>query len=257
MTILDCESVESTYNSLESILGIGIRDLKVAFKSFNMDSFYAENPHYPDPPENLLLEKIIGRSSTLPAFDQVCWFHLTRTVPTNTFDEGILPLGEQIEKIWVFLYSLIEQDFPQEEWNNFRCDLGNSHSADLYRMKVNDSLHWGPYGVLVKDIAFRAKEVGNHEYFRTPEIVEDICTCFNEKYNLDLQEAFFNNTKPCIVKFIDETPRPDCIEAAMYYLYMMFYGNELSLFCNTCFDGEAAAVPKERILNIKFPSYSQ
>jgi len=56
MTILDCESVESTYRSIESILKVTRGDIERIFRSFDIERFYEDNPHHPDPPEKVLLE---------------------------------------------------------------------------------------------------------------------------------------------------------------------------------------------------------
>ena len=44
--------------------------------------------------------------------DKVCWFHLTRTLPEEGFNEGILPLSKSLEKVWDSLVSLLVQSIP-------------------------------------------------------------------------------------------------------------------------------------------------
>jgi hypothetical protein len=255
MRVLDCESIETTYNSLEGILGIQRDAIDVAFQDLDVERFYRDNPRYPEPPDDLVFSVVTNNAPSPPVFDKVCWFHLTRTAVTNTFEHGILSLGQQIDSIWNFLHTLLDDGFPREEWNDFRRHSGDSHSAYLYRMKVGNPLHWGPYAILVRDVAFKAKEVGNHDYLRAPEVVEDICMCFSEKYGFDLLDVFLKGTKPCIVKFVDNHPRSDCLLAALYYLYSAYHEQELSRYCNTCFDGEGVLIPKERILKIEFLDY--
>ena len=75
-------------------------------------------------------------------------------------------------------------------------------------MKVRNPFHWGPYAMLVKEIAFVTDEVRNHDYLDAPEIVEDICFTFSDKYNFDLLRIFKSNTYPCIVKFIFQELHP-------------------------------------------------
>jgi len=140
----------------------------------------------------------------------------------------------------------------EEEWRRFRKNLGNTEAADLYRMKVNDSRHWGPHGLLVRDVAFHSEQLGNVDYFAAPEIVEDICKCFAHTGRGYLRRAFLENTKPCIVKFFEDTSSPCCLAAALQYLYVMYRQNTLTRGCNACFDGKGMAVPKDRILKIEF-----
>ena len=118
-------------------------------------------------------------------------------------------------------------------------------------MKVSDADHWGPYGVLVRDVAFCPAEIGNHDYLGIPEIIEDISLCFVEQYGFDLRSAFIQNSQPCIVKFIDYTPDPRCLPPALYYLYSRFHGEPLSLSCNTCFDGLGKSVRQKQIQRVE------
>jgi hypothetical protein len=97
-------------------------------------------------------------------YDRTCWFHLTRTITANKFRQGILPLGQRLDAVWDFLYS------------------------------VSDAMHWGPYALLIKDHAFKSEQIGNHDYFDSPEIVEDVCIYFTERHRFDLLAAFKNST---------------------------------------------------------------
>ncbi len=257
MRVLDCESIETTYISLESILGIQRDKIDTAFYSLDIKRFYIDNSDYPEDAKRLVFSVVTNDAPSVPDFDQVCWFHLTRTVETNTFEQGILPLSKQIDSIWDFLYTLVDEGFPKAKWNFFRQALGNDDYAHLYRMKTSDPLHWGPYAILIRDIAFKAEEVGNHDYLHVPEIIEDICQCFFERYRLDLLSVFLRNTRPCIVKFIDDNPRDEYIMKALYYLYTIYRGEEISQYCNTCFDGRGIPVPKEHILRVEFPDYQK
>ena len=85
---------------------------------------------------------------------------------------------------------------------NFKKNMGGHHHAYLYGMKVHGKMHWGPYALLSRDHAFKPGEIGNHDYLGAPEIVEDICLCFSEKFEFDLLGAFMKKTKPCVVKFV-------------------------------------------------------
>ena len=107
--------------------------------------------------------------------------------------------------------------------------------------------------MLVKDIAFRAKEIGNHDYLRLAEIVEDICDGYRDKYGISIHEDVVSSLKPCIVKFrsnfrIDQS----CIEAAIFYVYKRTKGEPLSGDANTCFDAKGNIIPHGDILSIKY-----
>lgn len=255
MAVLDCESIESTYDSIQSIFGISRQSIDQLFENLDVQRFYAENRDYAYDTPHLLLEKISELSSSGVNLDAVCWFHLTRIHPSTTFENGILPLGLQVDAIWDLLRSLVGDRISDDEWKQFRDGMGDSHSAHLYHMKVRDSDYWGPYGVLVRDVALCPSEVGHHDYLGIPEIVEDICLCLAESNEFDLYAAFVENSKPSIVKFIDPNPSIRCLPPAIYYLYARFHKEQLSLSCNTCFDGGAKPVPAEWIQRIDFPHF--
>ncbi len=221
------------------------------FDCVDVERFCQDNPHHPQPPEEFIFSQV-RKVATLPGeYDRTCWFHLTRTEEKNKFEQGILPLGQCIESIWNFLYSLACKRVSLDEWANFRCDMGPNHHANLYEMKVNNSREWGPYAILTRDHAFKSKEIGNHDYLGAPEIVEDICICFREKYDVDLLAEFINKTKRCIVKFYDGA-RDDCVETAVYHLYSVYRGNPCSIGCNGCYDAEGVPVPFEGVLKVEF-----
>jgi hypothetical protein len=119
-------------------------------------------------------------------------------------------------------------------------------------MKVGDSYHWGPYAVLIRDVAFRAHKTRYHDYLHIPEIAEDICMCFEERYSVGLKQAFINSTRPCIVKFWDGELQSSYISPALLCLFDNFHANEFTDMDNMYFDRKARAIPQERILSIEF-----
>ena len=256
MIVLDCESLDSTYDSVQSIFRLTRQAIDRVFATLDVERFYRENRDYPRDAPHLLLEKISAQSSCAIQFDAVCWFHLSRAPSADSFRNGIFPLREQLDAIWDYLRSLVGSVISNEDWNRFRNKMGNSPSADLYHMKVNDAFHWGPYGVLVRDAALRPTQIGNHDYLRIPEIVEDISLCFEEQYGFDLCSAFIQNSQPVIVKFIDKDPHHRCLPPALYYLYSRFHGEALSLACNTCFDGRGERIRADQIRSVEVPNYS-
>jgi hypothetical protein len=254
MKVLDCETTDSTYDSLEQILGTGRSRLESVFEGVDVERFYRDNPRHPQPPEDLIFSEVRKVATLSGNYDRTCWFHLTRTTLTNKFEQGILPLGQCLDSIWDLLYSLARKHVSAEEWDEFRHDMGPHHHAGLYGMKASDPMHWGPYALLTRDHAFNSEEIGNHDYLAAPEIVEDICICLTEKHGFDLLAAFMKKTRPCVVKFFD-APRDGCVQTAVYHLYNAYRGHRCSMQCNTCYDGEGVPVPPERIMRVEFPKY--
>lgn len=166
---------------------------------------YDSNPNFPYPADNLFSKKI-RKMSNIAKFEwsKTCWFHLTRTTPTNQFENGLLPLGENLDYLWDLLFFLQKGFISKSEWSDFRNLLESSSSFDSafqYQLKYNDKIHWGPYGMLIREAAFHSKDIGNYDYLDVPEIIDDICNPFHEKYGYDLLGVFKDATVPCIVKF--------------------------------------------------------
>lgn len=250
LKILDCQSIESTYQSLEDILGIKESHLHKLFDSVDI---YDSSWSYIEPVRRLF--SYVRRETHCKVdFDASCFFHCTRTRSSNTFDEGLLPLDQMIDKIWDFLFDLTEGQVISQQWADFRHSMqsNNSHWADLYRMKLADaSLHGGPHAFLIRETTIKGiKDKHYVNYFRIPEIVEDICYCC--PYNINLRHKFIANTVPCIVKFIDYTDSKTALRTAMIYAYHKYRNLELSLACNGGFSGKGVQVPKDVILKVEF-----
>lgn len=261
MKVLDCETVECIYASAERILGVERSGLDSVLDSIDVKAIYETKPSPCIPPTKYLFSEIVNRISPKSlSFERICWFHLTRTVNGNDFNHGILPLNECIDSIWEFLYALLDGKLSKQEWYNFRSNeitSGKSHWSYLYCLKTADSVHWGPYAQLIRDIAFRSDELHHHDYFRVPEIIEDICIVLQECHGIDLLPIFAEKTRPCIVKFVDDDAKSYCLEAALCHLYHLRKGDSCTPVspCTTGFNGKGKEIPKNRILKIEFPNY--
>ncbi len=256
MTFLDCESIDSTLVSLQSALCLDSHEIKGRLLGCDLDSLLDAKPDIRGP-EQALLDLFPERDRSWP-YSYVCWFHLTRCLPTD-FSEGILPLPKILEKTWTFLEELARSLIPDIDWRDFRsrverAELG--HFSCLYQLKTSNSSQWGPFAVLVRDVAFVPNQVGNHDYLRTPEIVEDICLSFQEAYNVDLLRQFIQATSPYVVKFKDQTVRQDCVGTALCYAYRAVQGKPLSHCESICFDAGGKAIPSDQILDIQVIEYS-
>ena len=127
---------------------------------------------------------------------------------------------------------------------------GCGHSASLYALKVHDRMHWGPYAMLVRESAFCAGDMMNHDYLAAPEIIEDICDCIRRRFGVDLLAQFREASHGCIVKFLGP-PRADVLQAALMYLWAIQHNVGMGFNSNTCFDGEGNVIPPDRIVDIE------
>lgn len=140
-------------------------------------------------------------------------------------------------------------------------DLRADGSRRLYQMKTyNTSIHGGPFGHLVREIAFHARRLSQHDYLDIPEIVEDIGSCFASYFHhrpgVDLNQRFRDATKPCIVKF--QTTIPDdyarhAWPAALLYVYAALHGDAVYYDSLCGYDAKGRLIPAQDILAIMWP----
>jgi hypothetical protein len=182
----------------------------------------------------------------------VHWFHATRVSPDTTFQDGILPLLMVRERIWTFLGSLASEWVTAADWASFRNNMGGS-GAGAYQLKIKRMD--GPYGVLCRDAIFKPEEFSQHDYLNRPEIIEHICTSFEEMFKHSLWHRFVAATKPCIVKFRSSKPRLDAVGKALMYIHKNAKNDGEWLYrCNTCFENEGNVIAPNDILRIDWPS---
>jgi hypothetical protein len=117
MKILDCETSDSIYESMEEVSGIKRARLEAVFDAcdfYDNESDELEHSHM----QRLFSEisKVAGCSLT---YDGACWFHLTRAVAGNRFESGLLPLGPALDLMWDFLGSLAVPAVGAASWNSW------------------------------------------------------------------------------------------------------------------------------------------
>jgi hypothetical protein len=248
--ILDCESQDSTYRSLSNLFGCSKKALVSLLSAIHIDEIYQNVENSPDiAPDEYVFQEAIKKFRVNPVPHYVCWFHLTRTTQSATFAQGILPLGIALGAIWETLSKIFEGTVYHSNLVELKTTgIVNYH----YNLKTPDAFHWGPFAMLVKETAFKASEMGNHDYLRLPEIIEDICNGYYDRFGSHIHEYVVNSLKPCIVKFKSLGRVDDgCIKAALYYLHVCIHKKNLCIDANTCFDGKGKIVPFENIIKIE------
>ena len=250
MLILDCENPASALKSVAEIYGIATPAITAFLKAFDIEEYYEK--HNPDDYGDRVLTTAFEKECHVKPkpLDYVCWFHLTRTLPHNNFSEGILPLPESLEIIWETLFAVFK--------GSSHCkNLADLKSRDLiserYQSRIKHQYLAGPYAVLVRDVAFRIKEIGFHDCLAMPETLTDICDKYQEIYQMSIFAPLQEKLIPCIVKFAsDRKTGRDCIESAMYYLYVLEHNTRLTDSANTCFDGQNEKIPLGQIKSVEF-----
>lgn len=250
MLMLDCENPASALKSVAEIYGLATPEITAFLKTFDIETYYAK--HNPDDyPDCVLTAAFEEKYNVEPQpLDYVCWFHLTRTLPRNNFSAGILPLPESLEIIWETLFAV----FKGSPHCKNLADLKSQDAiSERYESRIKRPYLAGPYAVLVRDVAFRTKEIGFHDCLAMPETLTDICDRYQEIYQMNIFAPLQKKLMPCIVKFAsDRKTGSDCIESAMYYLYVLEHNARLTDSANTCFDGQNEKIPSGQIKSVEF-----
>ena len=246
---LDCENFESTLNCVSEIFHHDRSKILALLRSIDLENIYeSQTPAHP--PDEFLYRAIVAKFGPPKPLNQVCLFHLTSVAPNTTFDGGILPLGESIEILWDTLLKIFIGTKIHKNLTDLRSQGVKDH---LYSLKTPDPFHWGPFAMLVRESAFNPEELGNHDYLRCPEIIEDICNGYEKRYSESIYERVVKNLHPCIVKFRSKKwIDMDLIKVAIYYLHMAVNNSEWDHSANTCFDGKGESVPKSDIIKVEF-----
>jgi hypothetical protein len=250
MTILDCESYDSALISICGVYNIGCArlvdflvktDLEKEYERASLQSEYGDIL-------TSLFESQFGKAQH--RFEGVAWFHLTRVPEGTTFSDGILPLNLALPKIWQAVVSSVSNEQK-------RTRLEKLHSEGVpdfqYNFKNSDKLHFGPHAMLVRESAFHADEMGNHDYLRLPEIVEDICNGYEAQYRESICDEVSQALKKCIVKFFVRDETADAYkEPALKYCWCEANKQPLDTSANSCYDAKGKIIPREEIQKIQF-----
>ena len=247
---LDCASRDSTEASLVRAFGCSADALRQFVADPAHGNYYEE--HWQRLPE---FERwFYGRaceSLGLPQVPvEVCWFHGTRVPEGTTFSEGIVPLGLWLPRLRAsVLATLADEGAKREVSAAFDREGGFGMH---FRNKVRDSLHWGPFAILVREVADYASSIGQHDYLGMPEIIEDLCEDVRLASGLDLIAAFEKAWKPAMVKFVAPAGESGeyALATALCYLRECALTGGPGHGAVWCFDASNQAIPAERVLSI-------
>ena len=248
---LDCGSFDSALNSLVSIFGCTPELLREFLSNSEIDQYFENNPQLNVCFKEYIYEIVLEHIGEPQMPDLVTWFHTTRVPAITNFEEGILPLSKILPKLKTMLIDLIDDDLLKEQFS--KALVENEINDFHYSNKTNNMMHWGPYAILVRNVAFQAKELGQHDYLDMPEIIEDICNGFKNISGIDLFEQFRGKLKPAIVKFtsINETEE-DCIATALCYVRSSIMQGKVDQNCVYCFNGNNKPIPYLDIVCVEF-----
>lgn len=248
--ILDCETFETALDSLANIFRTTPENLSSLLSAKEIAIYFeAHWQELPDFKDYVLAIAENSFGSPFP-LDEVCWFHTTRILPGTSFKEGILPLNAALPRLKERLIDALDD---VQVGDQLRSVLHSDGVADNhYFNKTQNSMHWGPYAILVKEVAFHATRLSQHDYLGMPEIIEDIYNGFQKTSGIDLMPEFSEKLKPGIIKFLNSNNHDEsCIATALCYVYSSIQEGVPCTNSVTCFDGENNPVPPQDILKVE------
>lgn len=184
MPRLDCESLETTLASLSYAFEISDCDIHKILRGSRIEEGYGAC-------DELFAQFTLNRSYR--CFEETCFFHASRVPRNTTFDEGLVPLNEVIDRTSNFLYTLVSENISRADWEACVGDTINSGSSSLAWKLKNQK---GPFGFLFKESA-----MSEGSFLKGPDLVFDFHKATLERFNLDLMKLYEEQTEPVVVKF--------------------------------------------------------
>lgn len=249
---LDCETRESTVASLCQAFQCSAE----SFLLFVQDPVHGlhYDEHWRDLPEfqKYLFERAISHFGNPQLPSEVCWFHGTRVPHGTTFQEGIFPLGQRIDSLKEAVLATLDNDQHQEQVRQAFARKGGY--AYHFREKITNTMHWGPYAILIRELAFHAESCSQHDYLGMPEIIDDLCEEIRIACKLDLLPIFQERWRPALVKFVAvaDSLVETYLGVALCYLRSALLEGAPDSNSVMCFDGENTPVSPEQIIRVDF-----
>jgi hypothetical protein len=253
---LDCHDLETALASLADAIGTTQAELEQALREYDESRFEDRTEDsWERMPREVLEQFGLDVETVAGRFDGAHYFHGTRAIDPEAFRRrGILPLDKVVDELWTTLRELAGDEVTDEEWADFRRSVesgAGGHSGTLYLMKTGGRIHFGPFGLVVRETFFEPRAAASHDYLGCPEIVEDIASCYAAAHAGGLAQRFCDAAKPCIVKFRSTQLRKGAIKAALWYAYTKLRDDEISTNSNYSFDGNGEAVPAADVVEIE------
>jgi hypothetical protein len=247
--VLDCSNTDSAAASLAACAGVSTERFLQALGAVADEEIWETE----DPNRALkgLMEQRLGERFAPPT--AVRYFHGTRTIdPDRIQQEGLLPLGAIIDRIWATLRHVNGDTLDAQQWQTLRSmmEAGNvGHFADLYALKTADThMHGGPYGLLVRDELLRPREINNTDYINAPEIIDDIAITASEQFGVDLSPAYRAASTSCIIAF--DVASDDLVAEITSACWYLRAWPDLTRNASWSYDGHGHAISPAAIASV-------
>ncbi len=236
--VLDCTSYESSLYSLSASTRITPEEIIKRIDEIDIYGFPDDSMGQPF--EDSLFDKFMEGIDPIP-FNEIYWFHFTRTLPENSFSQGLLPRSKAESKIWEWILNSIVSIDKSISMNLESC-------IHTYVGPYNE----GPCGMLVRENGFHTTEANIHNYLQEPEFIQDACLKYSKLYARDIMPLISSLLVPCIVKFrgkLNDLDNDDYINNVLQYIYYRRKGEFINL---CCYNGMGEAILPQNIISIDF-----
>lgn len=155
---LDCSSRDSTQASIATAFGCSVRALCEFVADPSVGATYERDWEELPAFDRWFFQQACARLGPPKLPTELCWFHGTRVPPGADFSEGILPLGVWLPRLQAAVDATLDDvSMKREAAAAFERKGGFGMH---FGMKVANPLHWGPYAILVREVADYARALG-------------------------------------------------------------------------------------------------
>ena len=245
--ILRCRDLEDAGLTVAALYGVSVGELE---RALPVAARHAQEDQE-DPIGALtgVLAAALERNAATPA--SIHYFHGTRASEPGRFKrEGLRPLGQVLDSLWQEVGALVPE-LSDAQLHSLRADLaGGQIGPHTYSLRVEDDLHHGPCGHLLRDVFLHPDAYASVDYLAGAEIVIDICQAIEERTGLDATARYQQATTPCVVEFSVATSHFDqALAAALWYLAAGLRG-ERSMNGNWSYCADGEPLPAHTIVSV-------
>lgn len=247
--ILDCSTLESAINSYARVLGITdeslfrlVESAEVAWTGIDVA------------PQNQIAHQLGLLQNLTPRPYTVRWFHATRALPGETFQEGLLPTMQVLPKLWGTLGRLAVEWLSDSQWTDYQKSFlrGDRPYSSQFRNKRIVPGWEGPFAFLVRDAAIGRHGHSHKDFTLICETAEDICSDFESQFGHPLRNRYESALRPCLASFVWPEPSDAALRATANYIFRSLRNIECGNDCNANFSGRGKPVGFELIDRIEW-----
>jgi hypothetical protein len=245
MVTLDCETRQSTFESLEAILGVGQDELRDWIRQLAEDEIASGA----DGVWSAFHDQFKRQANQ--AWSATTFFHACRPLDHRVYQrDGLCPLNDQLlGHIWSQLRELAGSAVSANAWEEFREQMASDTQYDL---RARGRTERGPLAYQVREIPVRAREWNHRDYLDISDIVLCIGLKSTDAIGIDLIDLWRRNSFACIVKFRSAAHEQKHLSGAFSYLYAIQHPSWWDAAA-VPYDGRGKTVPPRQILTVECP----